>query len=110
VEPRPRTVEHYKTVTGRDLFGEWITALKDTKGQFAILRRIERLENGNFGDHEYVGGGVSELRIAVGPGYRVYYGEESSVIILLLCGGDKSTQNKDISLAKHIWASYRRSQ
>ena len=68
------------------------------------------MEEGNFGDHSHVGQGVWELRIHYGPGYRAYYGEDGPVIVLLLCGGDKSTQKRDIRKAHEFWAEYRRNQ
>jgi len=68
---------------------------------------MDRLEEGNFGDHRSVGGGVTELRIASGPGYRVYCSEAGPVVVLLLCGGDKSTQAADIEKAKTYWRIYR---
>jgi len=83
-----------------DLFVKWLIHLKDIKGKVAILRRIERARHGNFGDHKTVGGGVSELRITVGPAYRVYYTVKGDEIILLLIGGDKSSQHKDIQQAR----------
>ena len=71
-----------------------------------IEARLRRLENGNLGDYRSVGEGVFELRIDYGPGYRVYFGQVGSTIVLLLCGGDKSTQDQDISTAKRYWANY----
>jgi len=80
-------------------FGLWFEELKDTKGRFRIQARIDRAELGNFGDCEPVGEGVSEMRIHFGPGYRVYFVQRGSLIVLLLVGGDKSTQAKDIKAA-----------
>lgn len=81
--------------------------LRDQKGRRAILKRVGRLEYGLYGDCEPVGEGVSELRLFIGPGYRVYFGEEADHIIVLLCGGDKSTQDKDIKTAKEYWKEYK---
>lgn len=67
-----------------------------------ILRRIDQISDGNFGDHKSVGGGVSELRINYGPGYRVYYTMRERVVVILLCAGDKSSQDKDIKKAKQL--------
>lgn len=103
MQPHQRKVLHY-VVDGRDRFGEWLDSLPDVLGQTAIIRRLVRVENGNFGDHCSVGGGVWELRIHCGPGYRVYYGEDGPVIVLLICGGDKGTQRKDIRKAQRLWA------
>jgi putative addiction module killer protein len=80
-------------------FDLWFEELKDTKGRFRIQARIDRAELGNFGDCEPVGEGVSEMRIHFGPGYRVYFAQRGSLIVLLLVGGDKSTQAKDIKAA-----------
>ena len=80
-------------------FDLWFEELKDTKGRFRIQARIDRAELGNFGDCEPVGEGVSEMRIHFGPGCRVYFAQRGSLIVLLLVGGDKSTQAKDIKAA-----------
>lgn len=91
--------------TAKEPFKEWLEGLRDTAAQARIAVRIARAEDGNFGDHKSVGGGVYELRIPFGPGYRVYYAIEGQKIILLLIGGDKSTQSKDIEKAQKFWAS-----
>ena len=93
---------------GKDVFGEWLDGLKDISGRAMILKRIDRIEEGNFGDHHFVGGGVWELRVHYGPGYRVYYGEDGPRVVLLLCGGDKGVQKKDVRKARKLWAEYRR--
>ncbi len=77
-------------------FGLWLSALRDQVGKAKIIARIKRLELGNPGDVRDVGEGVSELRVNFGPGYRVYYKRTGRLIVLLLCGGDKSTQDSDI--------------
>lgn len=82
------------------VFSEWMVRLRDTDGRAVIARRIERMASGNFGDHKSVGEGVSELRVSVGPGYRVYYVQRGRRIVILLCAGDKSSQRRDISKAK----------
>ena len=87
---------HYQTLDGHYLFAEWIGSLQDIKAQARIAARLLRLENGNFGDCRPVGGGVWELRIDWGPGYRVYYGIAEKRVILLCEGGDKRTQKADI--------------
>jgi len=81
-------------------FDKWMNSLKDLKGKIAIARRIERISHGNFGDVKSVGDDVSELRIRVGPGYRVYFSKLEEKLVVLLVGGDKSTQSKDINRAK----------
>ena len=83
-------------------FDKWMNSLRDLKGKMAIARRIERMSYGNFGDLKSVGDGVSELRIRVGPGYRVYFSKFEERLVVLLVGGDKSTQSKDINKAKAL--------
>ncbi|WP_301361974.1 type II toxin-antitoxin system RelE/ParE family toxin [Stutzerimonas nitrititolerans] len=80
-------------------FDDWLSGLKDSVGRLRIARRIDAAANGNFGDCEPVGEGVSEMRIHYGPGYRVYFSRIGSTIYLLLAGGDKSTQQRDIARA-----------
>ena len=85
-------------------FDGWLSGLADQKAQAKIASRIERLGLGNPGDVKPVGEGVSEMRVPHGPGYRVYYKQTGKTVVLLLCGGDKSTQGKDIKRAKEIAA------
>ena len=85
-----------------DVFSKWLSKLKDIKGKVAVLRRIDRVKEGNFGDHKSVGSEVSELRITVGAGYRVYYTKQVDKVVILLVGGDKSTQSKDIEKAQQL--------
>jgi putative addiction module killer protein len=87
-----------------DEFDEWLSKLADQKAQAKIASRIERLGLGNPGDVKPVGEGVSEMRVPYGPGYRVYFKKTDKTIVLLLCGGDKSTQQKDIKRAKEMAA------
>ena len=84
-------------------FSKWMTKLKDIKGKVSILRRVERMKLGNFGDYKSVSDNVSELRIVSGPGYRVYYSIKESEVIILLIAGDKSSQKDDIKKAKKIY-------
>ena len=84
------------------IYKKWQNELRDGIARAHIARRIERLRQGNAGDVKPVGGGVSEMRINYGPGYRIYYKQVESVVYLLLCGGDKSTQRKDIELALRL--------
>ena len=83
-------------------FGSWLDALTDVKGKTRILARIGRLASGNPGDVRPVGGGVSEMRIDVGPGYRVYYKRMGKTVTVILVGGDKSSQDRDIKTAKTL--------
>jgi putative addiction module killer protein len=85
-----------------DEFDRWMGGLKDDVAKARIIARIRSAEAGNFGDAKPVGDGISEMRIHVGPGYRVYYCRRGDVVYLLLCGGSKSTQKKDIKLATAI--------
>jgi putative addiction module killer protein len=86
-------------VAKTDAYAQWIDALEDAAGRARILVRVERLIAGNPGQHRHLTGGVSELKIDVGPGYRVYYSQRGSRLLLLLAGGDKSSQSKDIEAA-----------
>jgi putative addiction module killer protein len=83
-------------------FDKWLRGLKDTRATARVLARIDRLRFGNAGDVRPVGAGVSEMRIDYGPGYRVYFIQRGEQIVVLLCGGDKSTQAEDIKTAKSI--------
>ena len=85
-------------------FDDWLVALRDHKAVAKIVARIERLALGNPGDVKPVGEGISEMRIPYGPGYRVYYTQAGKEVVLLLCGGDKATQDKDIKRAREIAA------
>ena len=85
-----------------ETFSAWLQALRDSTSKAKIAARVQRLAFGNPGDVRPVGGGVSELRIHHGPGYRVYYMQRGTVLIVLLCGGDKATQDKDIETAKRL--------
>ena len=85
-----------------EVFSKWLHKLKDIKGKVSILRRIERAKGGNFGDYKSIGSDISELRVTTGPGYRIYYTLRGNEFIILLVGGDKSTQAKDIEKAKKI--------
>ena len=83
-------------------FLRWLTRLRDRRAQALILVRIDRMEEGNFGDHRSVGGGVSELRVNVGQGYRIYYTIRQQRVVILLCGGDKTSQQRDIRRAQQM--------
>jgi len=93
------------TVKETDVFKRWMKTLKDRTARSIINARIRRLSLGNKGDTGPIGDGISELRIDFGPGYRVYYTEVKQQIIILLCGGDKSSQNRDIEKAKQLAAN-----
>ena len=87
-----------------EIFSDWLENLTDQPATVAIVARIERAKLGNFGDHKSVGEGVFEMRITKGKGYRLYYARKGEVTYLLICGGDKSTQENDIKQAKALWA------
>jgi putative addiction module killer protein len=89
-------------IVGSATFDTWLSALRDRQAVVRIAARIDRLAAGNPGDVKPIGGGLSEMRIDHGPGYRVYYAQRGSVLIILLCGGDKSTQDRDITQARMI--------
>ncbi|MBG7619632.1 type II toxin-antitoxin system RelE/ParE family toxin [Herbaspirillum sp. AP02] len=102
-------VEHYLTTPAQDdLYLGWLVRLRDAQARIAIMRRIGRLEQGNFGDHRFCRDGVWDLRVDIGPGYRVYYGRAGRKLVLLLCGGDKRTQQMDIARAVDCWQDWKR--
>ena len=89
-----------------EMFRKWRLRLKEKRVRGLIASRLDRLAYGNAGDVKPVGQGISELRIDFGPGYRIYFQQQGNTIILLLCGGDKSTQAKDIATAKRLLAEW----
>jgi putative addiction module killer protein len=109
VEATQKDLHIYVTAEGREPLTEWLNSLQDQKARAKIRVRLDRVSLGNFGDCHGVGGGIQELRIDYGPGFRVYFGQDGERIVLLLCGGDKGTQTKDIQAAQRYWNDYRRS-
>lgn len=107
MEVQPREIRNYLTADGRNPFDEWLDALRDRRAKAKIRARLDRVEDGNLGDYKSLGDGVFELRINYGSGYRLYFAQEGKTIILLLCGGDKNTQEYDINQAKEYWQDYR---
>ena len=102
-------IEHYLSVgEHKDLYIDWLQRLRDSQAKVAVVRRVTRVELGNFGDHNFCRDGVWELRIDVGPGYRVYYALSGHRVVLLLCGGDKRTQDADITRAVGYWQDWQR--
>ena len=101
----PVEVRNYQTTTGAEPVAAWLDSLRGV-ARLRIAARIERLGKGLPGDWKSVGGGVRELRIDHGPGYRVYYAQHRNALILLLCGGDKRTQSRDIERAHEYWKDY----
>lgn len=102
------TINEYEDKQGNSPYADWLTNLRDARAKAKIIMRVDRMELGLFGDSEPIGDGLSELRIHYGPGYRVYYGKEGQQVYLLLCGGDKSSQKKDIKKAKTFWKDHKR--
>jgi putative addiction module killer protein len=105
-EAMPKRVIVYTNQNGKEPFTDWLDNLRDLMGRKRILARVVRMQQGNYGDCEPVGEGISELRMFFGPGYRVYFGERGNDIVILLCGGDKDSQDKDIQQAKMYWQEY----
>lgn len=102
-------IEHYLSAgEHKDLYIDWLQRLRDSQAKVAVVRRVTRIELGNFGDHKFCRDGVWELRIDVGPGYRVYYALSGHRVVLLLCGGDKRTQDADITRAVGYWQDWQR--
>lgn len=99
-------IRRYRTAAGNEPFTGWLAELPDRPARARILARLERLEIGNFGDVRSLRGGVSELRIDYGPGYRAYFGRDGQTVIVLLCGGDKRKQEADIKRAVELWKEY----
>lgn len=100
-------VRHYLARDGRDPFQDWIDGLEEVRTRVAVLRRIDRLALGIVGDCRFCRSGVWELRIDLGPGYRVYYAKAGTEVLLLLAGGPKRTQDADIRSAVARWKDYR---
>lgn len=98
----------YIDENGCSPFEEWFKSIRDRQVMARVKSRLNRIRIGNLGDHRSVGKGVAELRMDIGPGFRIYFGREGSKIIILLCAGDKNTQKIDIPLAQGYWADYRR--
>src|SRR2546423_338315 len=98
-----REILKLELASGEVPFDSWFQSLRDIKLQAAVDARLVRVRAGNFGDHQKVGAGVSELRIDKGPGLRVYFGLRGRQLVILLGGGDKSTQARDIRRAQELW-------
>ena len=97
----------YTCSDGSEPFTQWLRGLRDGTTRNRIRQRIARIRLGNFGDTRSVGDGVYELRIHFGPGYRVYFGRSGAEVVILLCGGDKGSQDRDIERARGYWRDYR---
>ena len=101
-----KTIALYETEDGKRPFKHWLDSLRDKVTIARINARLGRIELGNFGDAKPVGNGVMELRLVFGSGYRIYYGLDDDKLVVLLMGGDKSTQEKDIKTAHNYWSDY----
>ena len=101
-------IRHYLNSEGKNNFLDWQRKLRDDMAKMAIERRLIRVGHGNLGDHKYCREGVWELRVDIGAGYRLYYALNGKEIILLLCGGDKRTQDADITRASSYWQDWQR--
>lgn len=106
MEPTPRELLFYETKNGKCPFEDWLNGLRDVASRAIIRNRLNRVRLGNLGNTRSLGNGVWELKIDFGPGYRIYYGEDGPRIVILLLGGDKSTQGRDIETAKEFWEDY----
>jgi putative addiction module killer protein len=105
VEAKPRRILNYVAPNGVCPFKEWMANARGQRIHAKILQRIDRVERGNFGKCKSVGEGVCELIVDFGPGYRVYFGQDGSDVVLL-CAGDESTQDQDINTARQYWKDY----
>lgn len=107
---QPYEIRLYQAHDGHEPFADWLASFRDLRARARIEQRINRLMKGNFGDCKPLknASGVHELRLDFGPGYRVYFSMEETVIVLLLTGGDKSSQDKDIRKAINYWNEYTR--
>ncbi|MGB8701458.1 MAG: type II toxin-antitoxin system RelE/ParE family toxin [Thermosynechococcaceae cyanobacterium] len=103
----PKQIVFYADEDGNEPFQVWIDNLHDKQGRRRIINRLFRVQQGNYGDVEPIGEGLSELRLFFGPRYRVYFGEDTGDIVVILCGGDKSSQGRDIEDAKTYWKEYK---
>ncbi|MFH1191967.1 MAG: type II toxin-antitoxin system RelE/ParE family toxin [bacterium] len=106
IKPTPKILEIYQNAGGREPIIEWLEAIKDIVIKARIKNRLRRMELGILGDYKSIGSGLFELRLKFGSGYRIYFGEVNNKIILLLCAGDKNSQNKDIKKVKEYWKDY----
>lgn len=107
MEIRPVKIFIYESKTGQKPYSDWFEDLRDKKTKAIIRARLNRIRLGNFGDCKSLGDGVFEFRIDYGPGVRIYLGMEEKEIVILLCGGMKKSQSRDIEKAKEYWADYR---
>ena len=106
----PKEVVAFRAKNGQVPFANWLDDLNDKRAVARVLARLARVRHGGLGDCKSVGEGVSELRVDYGPGYRVYFAQKGQTVVVLLCGGDKRTQDRDIRLAKQYWHELKASE
>ena len=105
----PKEVVAFRAKNGQVPFEDWLDDLNDKRAVARVLARLARVRHGGLGDCKSVGEGVSELRVDYGPGYRVYLGQKGQTLVVLLCGGDKRMQDRDIRVAKQYWQEFKAS-
>jgi putative addiction module killer protein len=105
MESRPRKIQIYEGPDGKRPFEDWFNDLQPLRARTTIAVRLDRAERGSLGDWKAIQGGVCEMRIHFGPGYRVYFGFDGDAIVLL-CGGSKASQSRDIKRAVKYWGDY----
>ncbi len=100
----------YETSSGKEPFVSFLNEITDIRDRARIMSRLDRIESGNLGDARSLGAGLHEFRFFFGPGYRIYFGMIGQKLVILLCGGDKKTQEKDIRTARSYWEQFKESQ
>lgn len=108
MEVTPKVLQIFRSKNGSQPFTEWFERLRDQRAKQKILARLARVRAGNLGNVNTLGEGVHELKIDFGPGYRIYFGQQGTEIVILLCGGDKKTQDSDIKQAKAYWDEFKK--
>lgn len=106
METKKITIQYFDTAEGHSPFEEWFNSLKNNETANRILARLARVRDGNLGDHRDLGGGIFEMRLFLGPGYRIYFAKKGDSIIILLFAGDKDSQKKDIAKARKLYEQY----
>lgn len=107
LELNQKRILYYKNQNGETPFLSWLESLRDQVAKAKVRVRLDRLRFGHYGDHHFIGNGIQELRIHYGPGYRIYFAEYDSNIVLLLTGGDKGNQKRDIKRVQKYWQDYK---